>query len=168
MLTGEWTKMANDFICKNEMPIFHMCICFFIPCAWRLTTVWLFFQRGCRAWQVFWIFRLCFCDLINFYVWLVLGLLKKLMNNLKNSARSLYRIQYTWRYFEMFLHLNLNHQISALGNRVFTGINIASILVAIIIEECILPELKVYFWLMILQFILTWLLLFSDIKLRTT
>lgn len=35
----------------------------------------------------------------------------------------------------MFLNLNLNHQISALGNRVFTGINIASTLVAIIIED---------------------------------
>lgn len=68
----------------------------------------------------------------------------------------------------MLLDLNLINQILASGWKVFAGINIASIFNAFIIEECILPQLNVYFWLMMLPLILRWSLLLSDIKFRAT
>lgn len=116
--------------------------------------------------EVFWCcccveFLRCFCVCLLF-IFFRLKIAKK------DNWSSVHTIQNTLRYFEILLNLNLINQILALGCRVFAGINIASIIDAIIIEECILPELNVYFWLMMLPLILRWLLLLSDIKFRAT
>ena len=71
-----------------------------------------------------------------------------------------------WR--ELWPDLNLINQIFASGCRLFAGINTASLLDAIVIEERILPELDVYFWLMMppLTDEMRWSSLLGDFKFR--
>lgn len=71
---------------------------------------------------------------------------------------------------ELWPGLNLINHIFASGCRLFAGINTASTLDAIIIEERILPELDVYFWLMMppLTDEMRWSPLLGDIKFRVS
>lgn len=141
-----------------------MRICFLL-CAWFLTALCLFFHWGDGALLV----RLSGVEFFRRFCVHVSHLFcSDLKSQKKKKDSSAHTIQNTLRYFEILLNLNLINQILALGCRVFAGINTASIIDVIIIEECILPELNVYFWLMMLPLILRWLLLLCDIKFRAT
>lgn len=109
VLTGGWTNL----ICKNET-IFHVCLFFFcVHDAWPQCYRWSFLGL-----------------LLSIFLFI-----SYLFSDSKTKWSSAHTIQPTLRYFEILL--NLINQILALGYGVFAGINIASTLAAIIIEECV-------------------------------